>query len=178
MSAFVSWLADVLQEDKSDVNLLLQDETALHFLIAWSLFESKCFSGFLKVKDLISFADEAVQAGFAPLTVVRQLNHFHGRYGDRKKLDNLLSDKKTPAAVLENFKRCLASQFSSLADRDRVFTVLFVIYRFRNNIFHGNKRVESWLQYREQISLCTEAMQKFVAHAERVKPTMHFPVAT
>lgn len=177
MSAFASWLADVLQEGKGDVTRLLKDKTALHFLIAWSLFESKCFSGFLTAKCLRSFADKAVQAGFAPRTVVRQLNHFHDRYGDRKKLDNLLSDNKTPTAVEEDFKCCLAKQVSSLADRDRVFTVLFVIYRFRNNMFHGNKRVESWLQYQAQISLCTEAMQEFVAHAERVRPTMHFPVA-
>ena len=177
MSAFASWLADVLHEHKSDVSRLLQDETALHFLITWSLFESKCFSGFSKAKCLGPFADQAVQEGFAPLTVSGQLDHFHFRYRDVRKLANLLHDEKTPDAVIADFKRCLATPVASLAARDRVFAVVFVIYRFRNNMFHGNKRVESWLRYREQISLCTEAMQKFITHAERVKPTMHVPVA-
>lgn len=177
MSAFASWLADILHEHKSDVSRLLLDETALHFLITWSLFESKCFSGFLKAKCLGPFADQAVQEGFAPLTISGQLDHFHSRYQNGEKLLNLLHDEKPSGAVVADFKRCLAIPVASLAARDHVFTVVFVIYRFRNNMFHGNKRVESWLRYREQISICTGTMQKFITHAERVKPTMHVPVA-
>jgi hypothetical protein len=170
MTMFASWLADVLRGCKSDVDRLLEDETALHFLIAWSLFESKCFSGYLRLNDLLSFAEKAVQEGFAPLKVDGQLEHFHDRYRDKKKLAHLLHDEKKGNKVVEEFKRCLESQLANLPERDRVFAVLFVIYRFRNNMFHGNKRVESWLMYREQISLCTSAMQEFVAHAQQVKP--------
>lgn len=170
MTMFASWLADVLQGCKSDVDRLLKDETALYFLIAWSLFESKCFSGFCRANNLSTFAEKAVREGFAPLKVKAHLEHFHDRYSDNKKLAHLLHDETKDIAVVEEFKRCLASQGSNLSDRDRVFAVVFVIFRFRNNIFHGNKRVESWLQYREQISLCTSAMQEFVAHAQQVKP--------
>jgi hypothetical protein len=170
MTIFASWLADVLQGCKSDVDCLLDDETALHFLVAWSLFESKCFSGFLRAKCRPSFAEKAVREGFAPLKVNGQLEHFHGRYSDKKKLAHLLHDETKDIAVVKEFRRCLASPLTEMQDGDRVFAVAFVIYRFRNNMFHGNKRVESWLRYREQISLCTGAMQEFVAHAQQVKP--------
>jgi len=32
----------------------------------------------------------------------------------------------------------------------------------RNNIFHGNKGVESWLQFAEQIEMCQGVMQKLI----------------
>jgi hypothetical protein len=172
MSIFASWLADVLQGCKSDVDRLLEDETALHFLIAWSLFESKCFSGFVRANCLSSFAEKAVREGFSPLKVNGQLEHFRDRYRDKKKLAHLLHDEKKDIPVVKEFKRCLDSQPANLPERDRVFSVLFVIYRFRNNMFHGNKGVESWLLYREQIGLCTGAMQEFVAHAQQVKPAL------
>lgn len=177
MQTFSSWLAKVLHEQTRDVNLILRDETALHFLIAWSLFESKCFEGFLKAKYLASFCDTVVAEGFAPLKIARQLEHFHARYRDRRKLKNLLHDDKTPRDVKAEFERCLSMETSSLSARDRVFTVVFVIYRFRNNMFHGNKRVGSWLGFREQITHCTEAMQAFVSHSEQIRPTMHIAVA-
>ena len=40
--------------------------------------------------------------------------------------------------------------------------LLVVVYRFRNNIFHGNKGVDSWLQYRPQIEKCTNVMQHLI----------------
>ena len=43
MTTFASWLADVLQGCKSDVDRLLEDETALHFLIAWSALRIQVF---------------------------------------------------------------------------------------------------------------------------------------
>lgn len=61
---------------------------------------------------------------------------------------------------------------SDMKPEDMVFFVAFVVYRYRNNMFHGNKGIHSWLQYGEQIRLCTEAMQAFVSHAESMSPTI------
>ena len=58
-----------------------------------------------------------------------------------------------------------------------MYSVVVVVYRFRNNMFHGNKGVASWLRYREQIALCVLAMQEFIAHAEALTPTMEVPEA-
>ena len=177
MHPFSSWLAKMLHEHKSDVDRLLNDQTALHFLITWSLFESKCFSGFLRAKCLRAFSDSVIKEGLSTMDLGRQLEHFHTRYRDGKKLGNLLHDDKTPTAVVDEFKRCLTVEMSNLSARDRIFTVVFVIYRFRNNMFHGNKRAESWLRFREEIGLCTEAMQVFVAHSEKLRPSMQIAAA-
>ena len=46
-----------------------------------------------------------------------------------------------------------------------VFFLTFVVYRFRNNIFHGNKRVDAWLRFQPQIQDCIRVMQIMISHA-------------
>ena len=66
----------------------------------------------------------------------------------------------------------IKKSFTELSTADKLFFLVFVVYRYRNNIFHGNKGVQSWLQYRDQIRRCTQVMQALVTHAERSAPTM------
>jgi hypothetical protein len=99
-------------------------------------------------------------------------DHFHQRFQGKRELANLLQDDKTPEDVATQFKNCLARPFAELRRAEIVFLASFVIYRYRNNIFHGSKGVASWLSYREQIGRCTEVMQAFVSHAEAILPTM------
>jgi hypothetical protein len=172
MTSFANWLAAMLKEPELQVDRVLRDETALHFLIAWSLFESKCFKNELFAGRLRAFAERLPREGFAVEYLSGPLAHFHERYQVRQRLDNLLHHDKTSQEVLDHFKRCLESPASALTATDQIFFVAFVVYRFRNNMFHGNKGVRSWLQFRPQVQLCTFAMQQFVAHDESHSPSM------
>ncbi len=172
MSSFSKWLAGLLRQSEVEVQRLLRDEAALHFLMTWSLFESKCFAGFLKAKCLNSFADRILKEGLNYQSLEASARHFHQRFQAKRSLANLLHDDKTPAHVATQFKTCLATSFADLTNRDIVFLVTFVIYRYRNNIFHGNKGIASWLKYGEQIRLCINAMQVFISHTESISPTM------
>lgn len=140
--------------------------------MAWSIFEAKCFAGYLKAGCLRKFARRVCSEGFKVDAISAPVAHFHQRYKDGGTLGNLLHDKKTLGPVVSEFKRCISTPLSDLGFEDQVFLVSFVVYRFRNNMFHGNKRVQSWLRFREQISLCTFSMQQFVLHSESVIPTM------
>jgi hypothetical protein len=174
MTTFTEWLAATLNEREHEVDHLLADKVALHFLIAWSLLESKCFGGFMKPEKLAPFSVRLVREGFSVGVLSTCTSHFHQRYQSPSRLANLLHGHNTPA-VFEQFRRCLAASEGSLSSDNQIFLVGFVAYRFRNNMFHGNKGVESWLQFRPQIGLCTTAMQSFITHAETVSPSM--PVA-
>jgi hypothetical protein len=66
----------------------------------------------------------------------------------------------------------LERPFDEPTSEDKVFLLVSVVYRYRNNIFHGNKGVESWLHYREQIQHCLQSMQVLVSYAEQITPTM------
>ena len=65
--------------------------------------------------------------------------------------------------ISEKLKGILATKFDALSDYQRIFMLLFVVFRFRCNIFHGNKGVESWLKYKEQIRFCIEVMQSLIS---------------
>ena len=153
---------------------------ALHFLIAWSLFESKCFNGDVKmtktVNDLETFAAGNASEGEDNAGCVRKAAaYFHERY---KGKDNTRYRQLMRRTRSERMDELLLKEFISLEPKDVVFLILMTVYRYRNNMFHGNKGVASWLQYKEQIELCTCMMQRFVTRTESNVPTMKLePVA-
>lgn len=171
---FASWLGELFGQSEFEVRRLLEDKRALHFLVAWSLFESKCFHGFVKAEQIHQFAEEvATDAKFNKDKLVCASIHFHNRYQDNKRLQNLLHGQRS--VVL---KTTLAKPHSTLTNTEMVFLAVFVTYRFRNNMFHGNKGVDSWLNYGEQIALCTEVLQNLVSRSEAIETTMKTAEAT
>lgn len=173
MQSFVHWLSQLLKQSELEVQRLLADETAMYFLLAWSLFESKCFHSDLKATKLPSFAEElANDNGLTLDSLCAPARHFHVRYQDRKKLNNLMPKDKTPNWVVTAFKDLLSVPYDDLSKEQVIKLVAFVIYRFRNNMFHGAKGIRSWLQYREEIQLCVDALQVFVTYAESKYPTI------
>jgi len=82
---FDQWFANYLEQDACEVARLLNDKTAIRFLIAWSIFETSCFGGFAKDKDIEDFAKDLVGTeGFQPSELMVAANHFHNRYQDKK----------------------------------------------------------------------------------------------
>lgn len=170
-STFASWLGTLFRHSELQVRRLLDDGTALHFLVAWSLFESKCFSGFVKAAEIASYA-ERVAPRFGPQAVHDAVVHFYQRYQHETLFRNLMHRQKD-----ERLSGLLEGSMDQLSPQDKVYFVVFVIHRFRNNIFHGNKGVDSWLKYRQQIQYCVEAMQVLVSDAEHAEPTMNAEAA-
>jgi len=173
MPTFENWLGQLLGQSEIEIQRLLADENATHFLLAWSLFESKCFSSDLKASKLSAFASDCVESNRNILeSLIKPAQHFHARYQDKKKLANLMPNDKTPAWMIKEFKKLIGVAFNNLTEEQVVTLVAFVVYRFRNNMFHGAKGIASWLRFQEQIRLCIEALQVFVTHAETNNPTM------
>jgi hypothetical protein len=156
---FDQWFAAYLKQDRLQIEHLLRDRMATRFLIAWSLFESRCFSGFVRVCNLSDFAKMIIKTeGFRRHELEEAGRHFHDRYQDRRRFKNLMHRQ-----TMKEMEEILTLQFDKLSNYQLVFMLLVVIYRFRNNIFHGNKGVQTWLQYKEQITLCLSTMQTFIS---------------
>ena len=165
---FDQWFASFLGQDVLQVEILLNDKTATRFLIAWSLFETSCFGGFAKVVKFDSFARELVSTkGFNLVELMDDANYFHERYHEEKLYPNLLykdtfftdpiKDKE-----LKLLYKIRQREFKSLSAEEIVFFVIFVVFRYRNNIFHGNKGVASWLDFKPQIKRCIKVMQTLI----------------
>lgn len=169
-SSFPSWLSSCLGNSEVEIRRLLKDESALYFLIAWSLFESKCFQGFVKAEEIENFA-ERVSPTINLRALQESVKHFYERYQNPELLKNLMHNKNNPRLL-----ELLTKPFNNICNKEIIYFLVFVIYRYRNNIFHGNKGVQSWLNYQEQIKHCTRAMQVMISHAESNKPTMDYGV--
>lgn len=163
---FHSWLGTLFGELEFEMTCLLADETALQFLVVWSPFESNCFGGYVRASGIVQYAQRT-----APRIDAAELRdavaHFHARFQDKRRLGNLMHGHENVG-----HSALLQLPFDAFTGEDKVFLLVFVIFRSRNNIFHGNKGVQSWLNYGEQIRLCVQSMQVLISDAEKITPTM------
>lgn len=107
---FEKWVGTLLNQNQQEIRRLLDDSADQEFLIAWALFESKCFHG-----RIVPFSSE--------ISEQRSISTAHA------------------PPVVQRDGCC-----------QRIFFLAIVAYRFRNNMFHGNKGVQSWLLYTKQIA--------------------------
>lgn len=153
---FESWLATYLAADETEVRKLLNHELARYFLIVWSIYEAKCFGGYVKKSKLATFA-EGKQDKLKDEFVDEQAHYFHKRYQCSKKRINLIHKNSDVC-----FNDIIDSDFGELTKSKKVYLLVFVTYRYRNNIFHGNKGVSSWIKYHEQIERCIAIVQHLI----------------
>lgn len=178
MQSFSQWLGAILEQNEMQIRRLLADETAIHFLLSWALFESKCFEGYLKARKLKPFIEKLpAQSEKLDRTILDAARHFHERYQDNRRLRHLAPEARTPDWMVKELKEMLGVAFEDLEQRQLRILTVYVVYRFRNNMFHGAKGVDSWLQYTKQIRLCVAAMQSFISYAEEQTSTMGAEVA-
>ncbi|MDY6911427.1 MAG: hypothetical protein SVM79_03600 [Chloroflexota bacterium] len=172
MKDFHGWLAELLGKSEIEVQNLFKDATAQQFLIAWSLFESKCFYGFLREKQIKDYSEKiANDQTFDVTQLTPSAKHFHDRYQNSKHFSNLIHSHYS-----QETNDILVKNLDLLDAKEIVFLVTFVTYRFRNNIFHGTKGVDSWLRYKPQIVYCIEVMQYLISHSESKSPTMNMNI--
>lgn len=170
---FAKWLGIVLQQSEVEVTRLLDSSFGSEFFVSWTILEGKRLDGDANAATLKNFA-AALTAKSNILHEVRsEYDHFYSRYKFGRHAatyrKNLLGEGKSA-----EIKRIICDHVDAEPTRhedfDKVLFLLVVIYRFRNNMFHGKKGVESWLKYEEQIRLCTSAMQKLLLHPAKSNP--------
>ena len=164
MPTFETWLAKLLGQRELEIRRLMNDGTAIRFLMVWSMFEGRYLRDSANEQVIDQLAKRIVDEGFNPTCLSEALNHLHARYQDKSRLRALLHDRKSKL-----FNQIISIPIAELSPIQQAFLVMFVVFRFRNNMFHGNKGVESWLKYSQQIQLCTEVMQAIILHAEANK---------
>jgi len=154
---FLKWLSKYLGADEEKTNELLDNELSRYFLIVWSIYEAKCFEGFVKEHKLNGFAKRMVGTIYSN-RINNSAEYFHKRYQDKKKYQNLIHSKNGNP----RFNEILKKGYTNLTVEEKIFLLTFVTYRYRNNIFHGNKGISSWLKFDEQIKKCIYVLQEFI----------------
>jgi hypothetical protein len=156
---FNSWLACYLHQNEDEVEKLLKDKTATQFLITWSLLELNLFrENGVNFKEIRKFSAKYVDDMNINIDEINEfVNYFHNRYQCDKLYKNLMFEN-----VCEEMDQLRKKDISCFSFSEKIYFSMGVVYRYRNNIFHGNKKVDSWLKYREFILKCIGVMQLLI----------------
>lgn len=154
---FAGWLSKHLKANDRDIAIILKDKVATNFFIIWPIFESKCFNGFIKVSMIQKFVDD-IESKIPQKIIEDNAKYFHNRYQNKEKYRHLIYNNNDDPT----FNGIISKEYSALSFNEKLYLLAFVIYRYRNNIFHGNKRVESWLNFKTEIQKCITIMQLFL----------------
>ena len=166
----LTWLAHNIDPDKNsneeEIKDMLRNQTAVSYLLIWPILEQRQFDGFMN-EDSIKRASEKL-ASYYNSELLDDLDdtieYFFNRYNISKGLNNKFLKALQPKGVVpEDIKRILKYKYYSALNpvpQKKIQLLLFVIYRYRNNIFHGNKSIEKWIDYKDQINKCLYGMMK------------------
>ena len=158
-----TWLASYFQTTTKIVDEMLKDENATTYLLVWPLFEQRLFNGFMRQAEITTVANKYA-AFYSELNVDDAVKHFHDRYQDSGRYKNLRHTDKAAYVT-----KILSQKVTDLSEEDKLVLLIYVVYRYRNNIFHGNKGIKSWSGYTTQINFCLNFMMTMLDCAENHK---------
>lgn len=156
------WLSVFFDIKLEEVESYFSNENVTGFLIIWTIYEQKLFNGFYRVNTLERFCNEYSWEWEPELEDA--FKHFYYRYQDSNKFNNLCH---TDTAL--DIGEILQLKVDEIELKSKLKLILFVVNRFRNNIFHGNKGVNSWIQYTEQIRHCVQVMKVLISQYQSHK---------
>ena len=143
------WLSKYFDTNVIEIEQLLKDELATSFLLIWPTFEQTFFGGFCKNKNIEDFS-KIYEKFFCYEEI---FEHFYLRYKNKDHYRNLIHQNN-----YLKFEQILHKPQNYITDSEKLLFITFVVYRYRNNIFHGNKGIKSWSQFNQQIAYCIEFM--------------------
>lgn len=125
-----------------------------HFTFLWTLFEAQVMGNFARADLICTKVDEWRDAGTLDADqYAAELAYFRQRYFANGAFTHHFSHLHLRAADQPTIVRSVLDGTNN-DPRDRLLTVLMIVWRFRNNLFHGEK----WAyQLQDQLSTFAHA---------------------
>lgn len=165
---FVAWLIKNTQPSVTpeDVQQVAEHLLGLEFLIAWSLFERRCFGCYANGPTIKTFAGKKCVKECFP-KIESDWNHFYRRYTNKvngsKYISKLFPDFGPRGSINKRDSLLFEKRLTEkLTAADKTELMATVIFRFRNNIFHGSKKPYTWPKYEPQIKRCIRTIMIWV----------------
>lgn len=152
------WLATYFETSNDNISDMLKTQNATVYLLIWPIMEKDCFNGFMTV-DKIDEYSEILGPYYDKLNMDEITHNFYDRYQNPIFLINLFIKQ---GHHYRQVKKLLSVNYNELSDKDKVYFMLSVVYRFRNNIFHGSKAIDDWRNYSKEIEKCIIYMMAVV----------------
>lgn len=130
LSAKVRGFDALPQEDRTEI---------VNFLFLWSLFEARIMDTFARADLILAKVDEWREAGTLDADQYdAELEYFRDRYYAEGEFTYHFANLHLPPRDHLDLVRSVLER-SNNDSRDRLLTVILIVWRFRNNLFHGEK---------------------------------------
>jgi len=162
------YLAEHFKVDDYEVKNVLDDKRSLFLLLIWGIFEQTHFSdrkySFIKKIQTINynFKNNDFYNDFKKITL-----SFHATFQDNTRWENLDSGITSGKNNYDLFINIRNKKVEDLSEIEIIKFGLFVVSRYRNNIFHGLKDANAQhKKYKKEIENCVNLL---IAYLKGVK---------
>lgn len=146
------WLSKVLQIDEWLVSETVNNQMATVFLLIWPIIELNLFNGDMSHSQMLAVAKEYKEK-FPDDELDEIAKHFYCRYQDNNKYQKLVRGYNW-----RKIEILLTRPYDTIYKENKIAFMIFVVYRYRNNIFHGLKTIDQWNDFSDEIQLCIKFM--------------------
>ena len=146
------WLSKTLDIDNWLVSETVKNQMATVYLLIWPILETKVFNNDMS-HNQINIVSNSVRDVMPDVEIDDIAKHFYDRYQDIGKYRKLVAGRNWT-----KIDRILGKPFNRIYKDEKIAFLIFVVYRYRNNIFHGIKSIKEWNKFSIEIQLCIKFM--------------------
>lgn len=110
-----------------------------NFAMIWNLFEDRCMGNFARISEVNNFIESLISIDNLEVNAI--FDYFKDRY---KVVDNIYNIESLLWRSNENtYRDFVIEKFrnTQCSHQDKIQAVLYIIFRLRNNLFHGEKNI-------------------------------------
>ena len=156
----IHWLARHLDSDYAGIEAIFNENNARLFLFIWPVFEKEVFEKNMTLNKINGRA-RMFENHHQHLDLEGMTKRFHARYKNCNEVYQRLINRE-PKNSNESINRIFNKKYDDVLLYEKMKLLFFVTYRYRNNIFHGNKDILNWDNNEEQIRDCITFMIKII----------------
>jgi hypothetical protein len=120
----LEWLSDFFEISKQQLKNDIVVKYVAGFLILWTIFEQKSFSGSLNYDKIKKFSGKNHNKNNDKINMISY--SFHTRYQCKNKYKNLIYKEKEKAEI----KTILEKDFINVLKEEKLLLCLYVLYRY------------------------------------------------
>ncbi len=132
-------LIETLNCNETVTNFKQKRSFIFNFAMIWNLFEDRCMDNFAKISKVNNFVESHISINNLEVDVI--FDYFKDRY---KVFDNIYDTENLLWKEHEHtYRDFVIEKFrdTQCSHQNKIKAVLYIIFRLRNNLFHGEKDI-------------------------------------
>ena len=155
MSNVLEWINEKIITDKENKLIPEDVKNIMSFSLLWNLFESLCCNKNASISKISKLIDKKINL-FNENDYIDIFNYFMERYQDNTKFNklNLLNGSE------KLVKKVLKREYTD--KNNKLKFIMYIIYRYRNNLFHGEKDMRYIKFQKENFEITNKFLMRFI----------------